>query len=565
MNSTEAAPGLGTSTAFHLASLLDLSTRLSEADAVDVLNVAILSVMGRLKIHRACCLLPDHAGWAAEPRLCKGVAPFSVSAVAFNGIEHPDPSNAALQPIIDAGLFTVVPVQMGGSTTAVLCFGYAMGGGEDDPVVQTYLELVRAIVGTTMHNTRLFRSLLTATKELEARNLMVTTLFESARDFTGPKTKEELLRILSYRLMGQLMVSTFGVFLREPLNDVDLIVNRKDASTLADIHPTMIEIDRPIRFSDLDANDPLRLTAEQHGIALAAPMTVHGVKKGVIATKAKLNAREFTDEELSFLEALGNTAMTAIENERLIQSEMIKHRIEGELQIAADIQRKLLPEHLPQFDRFEVAADARTSRQIGGDYYDVVKLDEDRTLFAIADVSGKGVPAALVMANVQAALNVLARLELTLSTLMERINSLVCMNTEPGVFVTMFVLVLNHRTGAIEYVNAGHNPPLLWHNGDVIPLTTGGVLTGVIDDPPPYQIGTGEIHAGDCLVLYTDGVTEAKQGIDEYGVERLVGIVSMHRDRSANDIIDIVLKDIRSFTDTDALDDDTSLVVVRAR
>ena len=564
MNSLEAAPSLGTSTAFHLASLLDLSTRLTDADPVDVLNVAILSVMGRLKIQKACCLFPSADGWTAEPRLCKGVVPFTLGIASYTGIERVKESTPGYEMLRDAAMTTVIPVESARSITAVLCLGNSLTGVDDDPAVLTYLELVRGIVGTTMHNARLVRSLLTTTKELEARNLMVTTLFESARDFTGSKTKDELLRILSYRLMGQLMVSTFGVFLTEPLNGVDLIVNRKDASALADIHEQMIAVNAPVRIEDLHEDDPLRKGAEQAGIALAAPMTVHGIKKGVIATKAKLNAQSFTDEELAFLEAIGNTAMTAIENERLVQEELIKHRLEGELNIAAEIQRKLFPEQLPQFELFEVAADAKTSRQIGGDYYDVVALDEDRTLFAIADVSGKGVPAALVMANVQAALNVLAHMDLPLTLLMERINSLVCMNTEPGVFVTMFVAILNHRNRSMEYVNAGHNPPLLWQADDIVQLSTGGVLTGVLDDPPPYKLGVATFAPGDVLVMYTDGVTEARNKTGEFGVGGLVDTVNSARTHHADEIIDTILSEIRQYTGTDALDDDTSLVVVKA-
>ena len=144
--------------------------------------------------------------------------------------------------------------------------------------------------------------------------------------------------------------------------------------------------------------------------------------------------------------------------------ELAKQRLENELSIAAEIQRGLLPDQLPVLEGLQVSAASETSRVIGGDYFDVIRLDEHRTLFAIADVAGKGIPAALLMANVQAALNVLAWSDLPLTSLAEQINTLVCQNTEPEGFITMFLAVINAQTRGIEYVNAGHNPPILIHD-----------------------------------------------------------------------------------------------------
>ncbi|MBI2793248.1 MAG: SpoIIE family protein phosphatase [Ignavibacteria bacterium] len=563
MKTPSPVPGVGSSTAFHLASLLDLNTRLTDADPVDVLNVAVLSVMGRLKIQRACFLLPNGSGWSADPRLCKGVLPFSITTLTTHGIEPLTESNSSHKSLIDAGYRTIVPIGNPTDPVAIMLLGRTLDNIEADREVSAYLEIVRGIVSTTVQNAKLIRSLISATKELEARNLMVTTLFESARDFTLSKTKEEMLRILSYRLMGQLMVSTFGIFFTEPLDGIDFIGNRKEAQPLADLRNAIISIDVPLRIDELPMSDPLRNAAESMGIAIAVPMTVHGVKKGVIATRGKLNGRRFTDEEMSFLESLGNTAMIAVENERLIQEEILKRRLENELKIAADIQRKLLPDVLPHANHLEIAADARTSRQIGGDYYDVISLDDNRTLFAIADVAGKGIPAALLMANVQAALNVLVRIDMPLTHLMSRLNSLICDNTEVDVFVTMFICVIDSATLLFEYVNAGHNPPILLSGKEVQLLSTGGVLTGVIEDPPEYKLGTGMLDVGDVLLLYTDGVTEARNHNDEYGVPALVNLLMAKRNHTPSEIIRFIHRDIHTFTGTDQIDDDTSLVAIK--
>ncbi|MCX6139798.1 MAG: PP2C family protein-serine/threonine phosphatase [Candidatus Kapabacteria bacterium] len=276
------------------------------------------------------------------------------------------------------------------------------------------------------------------------------------------------------------------------------------------------------------------------------------------------NAQEFTHAELEFLEAIANIVITAIENERLEGERAEMQRLENELDIAAKIQTGLLPLLMPPTPGLDVAADSQSSRQIGGDYYDIIQLDEQKTLLAIADVSGKGVPAALLMANVQAALTVLARLRLPLTHIVDHINRLVVENTEPEVFVTMFLAVIDTATNTIEYVNAGHNPPVLLRGNDVHLLEMGGVLTGVLMDPPPYRMGVGGVGSGDILVLYTDGVTETFNGSGhEYGVASLVECLRGHRMEPSSDILQSIKAELRAFSGNANLADDTSLVVVR--
>ena len=550
---------------FHLASLLDLSSRITEANPIDIMNVAVLSIMGRLKIVRACVLIHQGDVYETEMRLSKGVQRFTTPWFETDGITNVDGGNVHHAELVEHGLQLIVPLSTATETIGVLCLGPMLIEPVDSEGVTTYLELARTIVGTAVHNAQMVSSLIEAKKELEARTLMVTTLFESARDFTGAKTKEELLKILSYRLMGQLMVSEFALFLDDPLKDDDLvIVNRRSAESLVGIHKAVQDVSVPMIVADLPDSFEHRDLFDEHGVGMIAPMTVHGIRKGVVATKAKLNARPFLPEELSFLEAIGNTAMTAIENGRLLEQERIKQRLENELSIAADIQRGLLPLELPNIDGFDLAAYSRASRAIGGDYYEVIRLDEERTLIAIADVAGKGIPAALLMANVQSALNVLAKEDLPLTKLAERINLLVCENTEPEVFITMFMAVVNAHTFGIEYVNAGHNPPILVQENGVELLKEGGVLTGVIPDPPPYTMGIGTLKSGDVLMLYTDGVTEARNSTGEYGLPALINAVRAVRLKGAQEIVEHVQQNIEAFTgELEVLEDDTSMLVLK--
>ncbi len=460
------------------------------------------------------------------------------------------------------GIRILVPLRAGNQTIGVLALGEMFNRSPADEGVQEYLEAVSLLVGMAAHNATMVASLVEAKKELEHKNLLVTTLFESARDFTGARNREELLRILGYRLMGQLMVSTFAIYLSEPIDEDDVFVSSARALHLDEIKDIMLSTTFPMMVADMPDGDA-KTALETHGIAMVAPMTAHGRVCGAIAVQSKLNALPFTSDELSFLEAIGNTAIVAIENSRLYLQELEVQRMESELKIAAQIQRGLLPVDVSIAPELDIAASAATSKMIGGDYYDVIRLDEDRVLFAIADVSGKGVPAALLMANVQAALNVLARLHLPLHTLATRLNELVCENTEPEVFVTMFLCVINTSLQSIEYVNIGHNPQILLHGNDLELLTEGGIVAGVIPHPPEYRCGVGSLYSGDTLVLYTDGVTEARNGLTEFGLSALVDVVRAVRAEPASKIVDAVTAAVHNHSQRKELDDDTTLLIIK--
>ncbi len=528
-----------------------------------MLNAAILSVMGRLRISRGCVLVQVGDEFVADGKLCKGVAPFRTAAFPLLSIERCSEDRHDHAEICKRGFTKLVPLTTGRGLLGVLALGDMYEADSADASVDAYLELVGMLAATAAQNAEMVRSLVDAKKELEARNLLVTSLFETARDFTGAKSRNELLRILSYRLMGQLMVSSYALYLVEPLDGEQVIGNRAGMQHLADLYPDILALDTPVITSHLSVDHPVRKQLDQAGVGMAAPLIVHGKTCGVLAVPFKLNAQPFTSNEVRFLEAIGNTAMVAIENVRLYEQELEKRQLENELRIAADIQRSLMPLQLPHIPGLEIAADARSSRHVGGDYFDVIKLDDSRTLFVIADVAGKGVPAALLMANVQAAINVLAALDLPLDQLALRLNSLVHDNTDPEVFISMFICVVNTQTMVVEYVNAGHNPPVVVKEAQVAELDKGGVLLGVIAKPPAYAIGTCTLAPGDVLVMYTDGVVEARQGLQEYGLMALTSVVKRVRLVSATEVVRTIQQEVRQFTGSDVLVDDTSLLVLK--
>ncbi len=539
-----------------------MSSRAAELDSPEpILNAAILSVMGRLKIRRACVLRRD--GRTFTSVISKAVPPLTLPA-----FEIAEPSFAANVPgasqLESLGVPWLIPLKHRGELTAVMCLGPSLTNAEEDPEVRTYLELVRTILAIAVHNVETMASLRKTTVDLQRGTLLLKSLLEFARDFSGALDMERINRLLGLRLMGQLMTSAYVIVL--PLDDqsITMVGSLGIDQRWKEVAQAILSLPAPAIISALPLNHPTRDVLDRAGVAMVSPMVLGNHVVGAIAVGPKLNVRPYAEEELQFLEAATGIVASAVENVRMQKQRAEMERLKNELEIASKIQNDLLPLVLPSTPGLDVAAYSRSSRDVGGDYYDVIQLDECRTLLAIADVSGKGVPAALLMANVQAALNILARLELPPTKIVSEINRLVVENTDPEVFITLFLAVINTSTGTIEYVNAGHNPPILLHGDEVTLLNVGGVLTGVIPDPPPYMMGVGGVAAGDVLVLYTDGVTETfNEEHTEFGITALVDIVRGGRNDSAADIRTAICERLREFRGSRPSDDDTSIVCVR--
>ena len=237
----------------------------------------------------------------------------------------------------------------------------------------------------------------------------------------------------------------------------------------------------------------------------------------------------------------------------------------GEIDQARSVQMALLPREIPQFPGVEISGAWQPAREMSGDYFDVLKLDDHRFAFCIADVAGKGVAAALLMSNLQATVRGLAAPESVPGDLCTRANGFVYRNVGAESFITFFFGIFDARSQRAQYSNAGHNPPvLLRSNGDCERLTEGGALLGVLPDET-YATGEVQFTPGDRLVLFTDGVTEAAdlEGT-EFGEERLLEILSRYRSRSGREIQEQVLRAVREFSARELQDDATLLVLACA-
>ncbi len=235
---------------------------------------------------------------------------------------------------------------------------------------------------------------------------------------------------------------------------------------------------------------------------------------------------------------------------------------ERDMDEARVIQQGMLPRELPSLPGFQLAAAYRPARALAGDYYDVLPLDNARALVCIGDVAGKGMPAALVMSNLQAAVKAYAGEDRSPVELCRRVNRILCENCEPGRYVTFFCGVLDSTEGTFTYVNAGHNPPLVARpNGSVLRLADGGPVLGEFSDWSAAQ-GQIALEQGDRLAFYTDGITEATDADgQEFGEERLADLLTLHRASPAGELHARLLAEAVRFAGGTFTDDATLLVV----
>ena len=273
----------------------------------------------------------------------------------------------------------------------------------------------------------------------------------------------------------------------------------------------------------------------------------------------------FDNEDELFLKAFSEHAALAVENARLYRTSMESERVQKELQIAGEIQQRLLPKEILPIPHYEIAAVAQPCTSVGGDFYDIISLGNNRYVFVMADVTGKGVPAALLVSTLHASLRAYIQLDTSLSALTTKLNNLVFENSPSERFITFFIMMLDCETHTITYVNAGHNFPYLFHlqSGEIVELEAGGLPLGMLGNMnyESKQISLG--HA-DVLALYTDGVTEAMdKSKQQYSEERLKQIIRNSVIKPAHQIKDDILEDVRIFIGEEPPSDDLTLLVLK--
>lgn len=275
----------------------------------------------------------------------------------------------------------------------------------------------------------------------------------------------------------------------------------------------------------------------------------------------------YQDEEdeamlgIDFLEALCNIIIVAIENKKLVRKEVYQRNYQAQLEIAQEVQSSLFPNSLPYRDEIMVEASYLPHHRIGGDYYDYLELEQpDSFLVCVADVSGKGVPASILMSNFQAGLRLLAHQNLSLIEIVTKLNALIMLNSQGTNFITAFFLIYNYQTKSIEYINAGHNPPFLFVDNQVTLLEEGTTVLGGFEELPFLESTSISDLDKFFLFAFTDGFTETynEEG-QEFGEDYLLKFVEEHLDEDQKSLHVKLINHLKTFKGNNEYADDITL------
>jgi len=246
---------------------------------------------------------------------------------------------------------------------------------------------------------------------------------------------------------------------------------------------------------------------------------------------------------------------------RNAERQIVNYKLQQELTESQEIQEALLPKDLPHIEGIEIAVAWQPARAVGGDYFDVLKFDDRHSAICIADAAGKGMPAALLMSNVQAVLKSFASVELAPAELCAQVNGVMCHNMVPHRFISCFYGLLDTQNRKFSYANAGHCPPMLVRRGTCLRMKEGGPVLGVFPDGH-YLQGEIELNSGDCIVFFTDGVTEARDASgEEFGEERLQELITVGGQFSARELRDLIMAAVGEFSEGPVQDDATLMVL----
>lgn len=304
--------------------------------------------------------------------------------------------------------------------------------------------------------------------------------------------------------------------------------------------------------------------AHPAGATLALPLRAQDEVLGVMLVDYQGHAHPFSQQRLALLAGIGNQAAMAIENIRLYHESLENERMAQELRVARQIQATFLPESCPTIAGWSIAVTSQPARQVGGDFYDFIPLGYHRLGLVIADVSDKGVPAALFMALSRSVMRAVAGEGRSPAATLRRVNDLLLADTSSGMFVTLFYGVLDTENGRLLYSSAGHNPPY-WHqrrSGQLVRLTCRGIALGVVEQPE-FEEGEAILEPGDSLLLYTDGVTESFD-LDEreFGEAGLEQVLRASAALPAGALVEAINQAVRSFSHGVRQHDDYTLLAI---
>ncbi len=560
----------------ELSALFEISQTLnSSLNLKSILNNVLLVPMGRMMLGKGLILIKKEVNIFTIENI-KGL-PHKLQGKEIDLTGIPDHS-FFLEDINEENLWVeffkefkielMIPFISRTDTIGMIGFSRKITGEPFKDQEIEFLNSLTNIATTSIENALVFDQIQNVNRQLDHKIQELNTLFDIGKELNLTLEKGKILKLLSYALMGQVTVNNFIIALKdEDKFHAAMVKGSIFDIKEGDFYENLCEIcqalNAPYLSEDVTEFDNQLSDA---AVKVVVPMKIQSETKGFIFLGEKVTNQPFTQSDLEFLQTLGNIAIISLENAHLFEETLEKQRLEEEMALARNIQARLLPKSMPKFENMVVHGLNIPSKHVGGDYFDIIKLDDGGGIgITIADVSGKGMPAALLMSNLQASLHSLISEDYPLDRLVGRINNVIFNNTDPDKYITFFYGYLDNKTQILYYVNAGHNPPYLLHaNGSIDELSTGGIILGMMPDMP-YDIGSCKLNKDDLLMLYTDGVTEAMTLDDvEFEEKRLMEFLrKIDRRKSPEEINMNLIKELDKFCAGAPQNDDITILTLR--
>jgi phosphoserine phosphatase RsbU/P len=559
-----------------LSALFEFSTVVnSSVDLKFILGHFLLTLMSKLLSSRGIIMLRREGHLFAVEQV-KGLPQEMVGQeIAIQRVPnrpmYSEEEDASKMPWLgylkERNIDLIIPLIAQGKCLGIAGFGRGLGRKKLSPKEKTYVKSLTNSAAAAIEKGVMITELSQVNRRLDRKVQELNTLFELSKEFNSVLDADRLTRLLMFSIMGQVGASKYFLSLLDG-GKMEIVASRLDRAPGPELDQYFAEVTEPFLVSSPHRKEGAheRKLLEDLGVHVIVPLRLQNRTRGILGLGEKMRGERYGPADLELLSSLGNLAVISLENVRLFREALEKQKMEDELQIAKEIQRGLLPAKLPQIPRFDMAAVNLSSKQVGGDYYDVIAVQGSRYVIAIGDVSGKGTPASLLMANLQATIRALVPLGLPLAELTMRVNNLICENTGADRFITFFWGIIDADARSMKYVSAGHNPPFLIHaDGSVDRLSEGGIILGIMKALMPYMEGEVRFRPGDVLVLFTDGVSEAmNEAGEEWGEEPLEQIVKTHLKDSAETILASIVEGIMTHNKGTEQSDDITLIVAKA-
>ena len=550
--------------------VLDLSARIMEAQASSLLLIDEKS--GSLKLH----VSPEEraegkreleikmgegiAGWVAE----------HIQPVVSNRVKGDPRYCAELEERIGFSIDSLIciPLLRRGRLIGVVTALNKIKGKEfSQEDLETFSSLADQIA-IALDNSYLFG-------RLKKKTLETQTLLEVEKSLSSTLNLNELLELILDSLLKVVKYDAAAIFL------VDKEKQEIDHIKARGFDP-LIEPDLQLKMGEGMAgwaaknkeslivpntkDDPRYIEARvETKSGMAVPIVSQNRTIGAFSLESD-QPDAYDHDDLELLEAFASLAAISLERARQHEEILEKRRLEEELSIAKRIQKTFLPQKKPQVPGFDISGINIPSEEVGGDYYDFIPINQSQMGIVIADVSGKGIPAALIMASVRAGLIAEIRNNYAIRSIMAKVNNLLFESTASDIYVTAVYGVLDPKNRIFTFSNAGHNAPILRRaDGEMKYLIEGGMALGMFENSRYEERPLG-LDPGEIMVFYTDGVTEAKnQGQEEFGTRRLKQVIEDSRQLGARQIREKIYEAVKKFTGLSHQEDDLTMIVVKGR